>query len=366
MSTPNTVELKGYDLAVSSGGATSVLAGTGTFLACHLAGIRKFRRIGGVSGGAIFSSIASSGITCKNLLHLTLDTDFGKHVSVQDGVLKAIRKGYRRLRQGRFSRFAGKAFRKDHEEWTATGLLGSNGIGEFILRNARAHGITGWPESFWTMATARDGAQVVFNKDGIFKICTDGKFCQLSDQPAPLDMAVRASATIPGIITATSYKGMMLFDGGLSRDGLCPVGSQIRNFGADPKKIIACRVGEDSLSPVSGAVHRAVRRIWQVHPDFHWGPETAGVIEFRPPIEHVHSLKFDLSRDEKWLAILVSFEAAAARLALEGLLAGDGLLETQEIFSDLGYWRDYMPGRKSSPQLLADRTERVLAEHGLY
>ena len=354
-----------FELAVSSGGATSVLAGAGSIVACELSGIRRFRRVYGVSGGAIFGSIASAGLSASEVLHLVLDTQFADHVTFNDGILRALRKACKRLR-GLPSGYPGKVFEQEHAEWHVSGLMGSGRLGRFIVGHLERHGVQGWPQPFCTMATTKDGSQVVFNKDGVYLNSVSGEFSQLADKPVPVEMAVRASATIPGVIAAIEYKGMMLFDGGLSRDGLCPVGLFIRNFDANPRKIIACRVGEDNLKPVSGRLHRFARWIWQVHPEFHWGPECTGVMEFRPDIEHVHSLKFALTRDEKWLAILISFEVAAARLALEGILAGDGLAKTRSIFYELGYWRDYMPAPAGSEQILANRAERVFAEHGLY
>lgn len=357
-----------FELAVSSGGSTSVLAGAGTVAACALAGIYKFRRIYGVSGGAIFGSIAATGMSAREVLRLTIATDFSKNVSLEDGVYKGVKESLQKswCRTGKVGELNGPL---DPElvEWHSSGILGSQKIGEFVKKESEKAGITGWPEPFCTMATRKDGSQVVFNKDGVF-LCEPGGSCQqLDDKPAPLDVAVRGSATIPGIIASIEYKGMRLYDGGLSRDGLCPVGLFIRHFDANPRKIIACRVGEDNLKPVSGRIHRFARWVWQVHTDFHWGPETAGVIEFRPEIEHVHTLKFNLSRDEKWLAILIAFEAAAAKLALEGVLAGDSLFRAQNIFKELGYWRDYVPAVYGSPeQPLAERAEAIFTEQGLW
>lgn len=363
--TQNTSTEDSYDLAVSSGGPTAILAGTGTVVACELAGIKNFRRIMGVSGGGIFSSILSSGPSVSEVVHLVTETDFGKYVRIEEGFASAVADSIRRIRKVPSSK-PNKPGRPHFEEWNVSGVLGSAPLGDFILDQLSSRGISGWPERFVTMATTRDGSALVFNKDGSFLINNDGIKTQLATEPVPVDMAVRASATIVGVIAAIEYRGMMLFDGGLSRDGLCPVGLQIRHFGADPRKIIACRVGEDSLSPVSGGLHRLARVLWQVHPDYHWGPETAGVIEFRPQIEHVHSLKFDLTRDEKWLAILVAFEAASAKLALNRVLTGDNLSRVQSIFEDLGYWRDYMPAAAGETQVLADRAEKILAKHGLY
>ena len=354
-----------YDLAVSSGGATAILAGTGTVLACDLSGIKKFRQIMGVSGGGIFGSILSSGPSISEVLHMSLKTDFSKYLRADEGIASTLTSSVCRL--GRASpRKPEKPESPHFESWNVSGVLGSAPLGRFVLQQLASRNIHEWPERFVTMATTRDGSALVFNKDGAFLVSTSGIKTQLANEAVPVDMAVRASATIVGVIAAIEYKGMMLFDGGLSRDGLCPVGVQIRHFGADPRKIIACRVGEDSLSRITGGLHRLARVLWRVHPEYHWGPETAGVIEFRPPIEHVHSLKFELTRDEKWLAILVAFEAASASLALSGILAGENLVKVQSIFEDLGYWRDYIPARAGEPQVLANRAERTFAKHELY
>ena len=80
----------------------------------------------------------------------------------------------------------------------------------------------------------------------------------------------------------------------------------------------------------------------------------------------MHSLKFALSRDEKWFAILVSLDAALSRLAMEGILTGSRLAEAREIFERIGYWRDAVPAPIGSPQLLSNRVERCLNEHGLF
>lgn len=355
----------GYELAVSSGGATAVLAGAGANAACSMSGITIARNFG-VSGGGIFSAVVATGVDARQALHITMETDFTKYVTFQDGLAHAVRRGLGNVLRRGVETIVEPAGPKEYADWHVTGLLGSNNLGKFVLNEARQRGIQGWPEKFVTMATTRDGSAVVFNKDGVFLCDNLGKKTQLSAYPAPLELAVRSSATIVGVIAATEYKGMMLFDGGLSRDGLCPVGIMIRHFGSNPRKIIACRVGEDRLSPVSGRLHRLARVLWQVHPDFHWGPETTGVIEFRPQIEHVHSLKFNLTSDEKWLAVLVSFEAATARLALEGLLAGEQLDKVQGLFDALGYWRDYIPAPAGEKQDLAARAEKVFADHGLY
>ncbi len=360
----STKDKNDFELVVSSGGATSALAGAGTLLACELAGIHSFRRIGGVSGGAIVSVLKSLGLSNVELVKMALKTEFADHICLKDGVAGALNA----LRNWGKVEAECHGAQDTYTTWKMTGLYGSDKLGALIDKKAVEAGRDPnvWPESYWTMATEKDGSQVYFCKDGVYRIRVNGGVTKISDTPPPVALAVRFSCTIPGVLAAIEYKGMVLFDGALSRDGLCPVGMLIRHFGADPYKVIACRVGEDSLKPVSGRLHRFARRVWRVHPEFHWGPETAGVIEFRPQIEHVHSLKFKLSDDEKWLAILVSFEACLSQLALEGLLSDEALAKSQEIFKGFGFWRDAQPASIGAPQLLSQRVERCLAEHGLY
>lgn len=350
------------ELAVSSGGSAAVLAGVGTFVACELAGIYKWRRLFGVSGGAVITSLAACGMSAKGMISMALAVDFDGLITWREGILYPF---FRLLGTSR-SEGSELIFDPDWRETHWTGLFGTCGLNRIICELTRQFGMESkWPENFTTMATTRDGSQVVFNNEGVFHLTLDGARVQLTDKPVPLAFAVRASSTIPGVLAALEFKGVTLYDGAMSRDGLCPVGLLVRNFGADPRKILACRVGEDNLKPIMGRLHRAARIFWRVHPNFHWGPETAGVMEFRPAIDHVQTLKFKLSPDEKWYAILTSFEACVARLAVEGLLFGEKLKEAREIIASLGYWRDAVPSPIAEPQRIAINAERVFREHGL-
>lgn len=364
-----------YDVIVSSGGPAAALSGIGTILACELASI-KLRRLGGVSGGAVPTALKSCGLRGGELVRLSLRSDFGDNLNPESGLLKI----FSRLRGKNHGRDAGATADSARPLPTLgclcragecvsrpkTGLFGSESLGQYIDRCvAERHG-GDWPEKFWTMATTRAGDQVVFDADGVTMFRVDGEKVRIADEPPSLGSAIRASCTIPGILAATEYKGLLLFDGALSRDGICPVGVQIRHFDADPARIIACRVNEDALTPISGKLHRLARQIWRVHPDFSWSEETAGVIEFRPLIDHVHTLKFRLSADAKWLAIMVAFESCLAQLALRGILKGEPAGKARSIFDSLGFWRDAHPSPLGARQVLSERFERCLTEHGLY
>lgn len=358
-----------YEIAFGAGGTVALLGSAGAYSACHLAGLTRFRRIGGASGGAVFACVASTGLAAPQALRMTIETSFDDHVNYKHGIYKSVRRGLRQLQTGITQApqaSASEPENPDHREWPVTGLLGTCGLGHYIRQRAQEAGVDSWPDPFWTIATTRDGSHVIFNNDGVFMVRTNGQLVQLSSETPPIDIAVRYSATIPGVMAALEYKGMLLFDGSLSRDGLCPVGVLIRNFGADPTKILALRVMEDSVQTMAGRMHRFWRSVWQVEPDFNWGPETAGVIEFRPNIDHLNSLKFGISEDEKWLAVLVSMETTLTKLAFEGILEGDSLYKARSVFKALGYWRDAYPAPIGAPQLLAQKAEAVFVEHGLY
>ncbi|MBX9690134.1 MAG: hypothetical protein K2X27_25710, partial [Candidatus Obscuribacterales bacterium] len=253
------------------------------------------------------------------------------------------------------------------ELWMSTGIFGSSGVGDVVERHAgdAARG-NAWPSGFWTMSTTRSSQPVLFNADGAFLVEADGKVVKLADKPVSVPLAVRMSCTIPGFISAFKYRGHFLFDGALSRDGLCPVGVLIRHFGFDAKKIIACRVGEDSLHPFFGPLHSLCRRLWGTPSERHWGEESSGVIAFRPQIDHVHTLKLRLSRDEKWLAILTSYEACVSRLAMEGILKDEALLKVRSLLQDLGNWRDVIPAAPGASQWFSKRVESCLTEYGCF
>lgn len=359
--------------AVSSGGAVAVLAGAGKHAACQLAGV-EFDLYFGVSGGAIVNALRALGRTPQELLHLALEEDFSSHVSIKGGVFGSlsetrniINMAQRLICLSKLNAVEQAQFVSREESWSGTGLLGTKGIGDFVSKHARALAKDEkWPENFCTLATLKDGSQVIFHKDGVDHINLKGQKQELDKKPVSLSFAIRATAAIPGIMAAMEYQDHLLFDGAMSRDGLCPLGVLIRNYGANPEQFVACRVGEDATHFIFGPAQRAVRRLWMVPPDYHWGPETVGVLEFRPPIDHLHSLKFNLSQDEKWFAILISFESCLRSLALSGQLRCEKLIEARTMLKEIGYWRNALPAASGTKQEIAERAAKVFSEHGLF
>lgn len=347
-----------YYLTVGSGSPAALLSGLGTLLACWSAGITQFRMMGGVSAGAVVTALAH-WLDPVSLARVILPIKFEDRVSFRADLLAL------------WQSVSGEAVElcdsgPDIEEWRVTGLLSTRGIATTIENSLKLRcGELNWPKTFWTMGTTKDGDQVIFKEDGSYLIQADGKVIQLSEKPPPLQAAVRISCTIPIVMAALRYKGRFLFDGALSRDGLCPVGLQVREFGVDPRKIIACYLGDDSNEPFFGSFHTLCRGTWGVDTYRYWGPETAGVIASRPMIEHLHALKFDLTQDDKWLAILISFETCVTRLAIEGILAGERREHVHKLLLELGEWRS-MTRYSREPNGLAAHAEKCMAAYGLF
>lgn len=337
-----------YNLIVSSGGTRAVLAGAGTIVAGHLAGI-EWGTIGGVSGGSIPTALLASGTPAPQLLRHAMAVDFSRLVDWEGGLCKSI------------LAFATKDYHEHVRNRPATGILNTEKLGAFI----DSHANQTWPEKYWTMAAAGD-SQILFNKDGVFEITLDGRVLTLSDKPAPLGLAVRASCTIPGIISAVSYQNRYLFDGALTRDGICPVGVKIRHFGLPASKIIASCVGEDFMHGIAGYLRRAWRSMFKMPPNPEWGPETVGVIDLHTHFSHMHALTFKLSSDDKWLAILHAFSCAILGFAEHKVLTGEKLDLALNMLVELEPVFAMKPARANKAQLLSDKAASVFAKYGLY
>ena len=156
-----------YDSAVSSGGAVAVLAGAGHFAACELAGIKNFRLLVGVSGGAICTALRALGRTPKELLHMAVEEDFSSHLSFKGGVFGSVNQvgrwrqaiaNLRKLVAMRESDLSSGSESLDDETWSSTGLLGTAGLGRFIQKNADECGLISMPSSFSSQPT-RNGWQ---------------------------------------------------------------------------------------------------------------------------------------------------------------------------------------------------------------
>lgn len=312
-----------------AGGSRAILGNIGQMVAyINFAEITEFNTIGGVSGGSIPTAIYAG--LCENpayadrkkitpeLLKLGIELDFSALVPRHATPLMTV-----------------LAFLlRDRFEYTRPkkGVLSSEKLGEFI--DSR---VSTWPKNYWTMGVVAR-TQILFTADGVYQYLRNGQRRLLSDQPAPLGIAVRASCAVPGIIDAAPWRGRHLFDGALSWDGQCPVGAVMRHYRVAPQDILACDVGDEDgnfFAPLG-------RLVWSMlcggHCVDHNGPKTVipdGVLMMKPNIWSVRSLQFNLTAENKWQAVMSGFQEAVIELRRAGLLKGEKLFEALAVCSDM-------------------------------
>jgi predicted acylesterase/phospholipase RssA len=343
------VALDDLNLVGGAGGSRAILATSGAILACHQAGLSKWRTLGGASGGSIPTFMLAAGVQPAQLVRMTIEMDFASKLTRHASIFKILL----------------AYLMKDRYEKTRPrhGVLSSEKLGEFIDSFT-----TTWPENYWTVA-AVGKTQWLFKSDGIYEYTAEG-MRRLTDTPPPVGLAVRASCAIPGIIDAVPYKlgdrVRYLFDGALGIDGRCPIGVVKRNFGQPAARIIACDVGEDR----KGKHEKRIRRMWKLicgegclsEPEGETPRHAEGVVLVKAKVTSVRSLQFTLSRDQKWEAVMSGYAGAVPQLAAAGLLSGAKLSAAEEICRSF----QALLKEELAEGELANRIEKLLAGHGLY
>lgn len=314
---PSPLALPNKHLVCGAGGSRAILASAGAIMACKIAGVTEWQTIGGISGGSIPALALAGGIDPRDIMQLTVDVNFSslipRHATPLSTVLAFIL--------------------KDRFEYTRPkkGVLSSDNLGKFIDSLVPV-----WPKNFWTMAVVAR-TQILFTEDGVYQYLRNGQRRVLSDKPAPVGLAIRATCAIPGIIDAVPFHGRHLFDGALSWDGQCPVGVTERHFGAASKDVIACDVGEEKtrLAPLGSW-------FWSLlcggHCVGHTGTTTVmpkDVTLIKPHIWSVRSLQFSPTTEQKWQAVHSGFQEAVVQLSRSGQLTGDKLYQALEICADI-------------------------------
>lgn len=333
-------------LVCGSGGSRAILGSSGAILACHLAGISDWRTLGGASGGSIPTLMLAGGVHPTKIVRYTIETDFSSLLT----------------RRGSMLRILIAYLMKDRYERTRPrrGILSSEKVGAFVESHVAV-----WPANYWTVAAYKD-SQWLFTAEGVFEYGRDGRCRKVSDKPAPVGLAIRASCAVPGIIDAAEWNGNFLFDGALTMDGRCPVRVPKRHFGARSTQVVGLDVGDDTTKQT-----RWVRRGWKVLCGSNCIPEEVdgdnpagsdGVLLIKPAPMSFRSLQFTLSADQKWQAVMSGFLGAVPKLESAGLLSGPALEKALAIARSF----DDIQRTSENEGELASRTEALLSGHGLY
>jgi predicted acylesterase/phospholipase RssA len=335
---------RSLNLVCGSGGSRAILGSAGPILACHNAGITNWQTLGGASGGSIPTVMLAGGVHPKDVVRITMEIDFSSLLT-RHGSLFQILLAY---------------VMKDRYEVSRPkkGVLGSEKVGEFIDKH-----VPTWPSNYWTVA-AVGHTQWLFTADGIYEYHPCGKVIRISDKPAPVGLAVRASCAVPGIIDAVPFMGKYLFDGALTIDGRCPVRVLKRHFREQAENIIGVDVGDDESKQ-----SRRVRKVWKVvcganclPPDEKQPIDAEGVCVITPTVTSFRSLQFNLTLDQKWEAVMSGFAGAVPALQKAGLLEGDRLERANAILQAY----EAIRATAVNPGELASATETLVSKHGLY
>lgn len=337
----------GHELVVSSGGVRAILGGGGAAAALYLAGIREFRSVGGISGGSIPAVLMASGMSPPQLIQMAMNIQFPDLVTPTTHLV------------GRLWGFINKERYENAKPRPAHGIYTSEKLGDYIESLVK-----GWPEKFWTLAV--DGKSIIiFTATGVHELTADDQLIKLSDQPVPLGFAVRATCTVPGIIAAVQYQGRNLFDGALGRDGQCPVGVPIRHWQANPANVIGCCLGEEFNYGWRGFVKGLWKRVWGTPHEPCWPKQAKGAMSIKPTITHIHALRFKLSSDEKWLAIVLGLTAGLRKLKTRGHFVGVKASTADFLLSTLAPLEK--PNALKLPAgVISELAEDALSAHGLY
>lgn len=344
-------------LLISSGGSRAILAGAGAILACAHAGISNWKSIGGISGGSLPAIMLASGMDAKTTVSTALDVDFASLLTKRGSMAK-IMLAY---------------MLQSHYEKTLPryGVLSSEKVGTFV-ESIVSH----WPVRYWTMANNPE-SQFVFTASGVHHL-KPGLYRLLNTEPGPLGVVVRGTCAVPGIIDAVpieiSEEVYWLHDGAISPEGRTPVSVPEKFFGALAHELIVVDVGDSKQkgsqsrkAKTSRFFRRLCGRLCLPTPSAQPLDTDKGYILIEPEAMKFGSLKFTLTRDEKWMAVMSGFNSAVKVLAEKGFLCGEALAVAEQVVADYRKVEALTWGSKSHPEgSLTSMTEEILSKAGIW
>jgi NTE family protein len=240
------MEANRYKVGVAlCGGVAYGVAQIGVLKALEEAGIHV-DCIAGTSAGAIIAAAYASGLPVSRIEEIGIKTGWGEL-------------------------FAFRPSRK--------GLVSSGPIEEYIRKYLKAANFSDLKMPLAVVTTDLcSGEEIIF---------TDG----------PLDKAVRASCSIPGVYTPVELEGHQLADGGMAEN--VPV-KALKNLGADV--VIAVNLfGHHQVFPPASNVFQILMRVWYffVQEESSWREQADVIIE---PDMRLFDL-FDFSAGKEMIAV---------------------------------------------------------------
>lgn len=334
------------NLILGAGGSRAILASTGVAMACHLSGIKRWRTIGGVSGGSIPAIMLAAGVPLPEIVRQVVGIDFVSKLTPRVNLARVWWAFF--VKNCLWKRQVGR------------GVLSSEKLGQFIESM-----VPTWPDNFWTVAVAGKNFYLLA-ADGIYLLRPDRQMEKISDKPAPVSTAIRATCAVPGIIDGVEWNGELLLDGALTGES-CPTRIAKDYLDAASGGIIACDVGEEDATAASREhlFFRVLRRLLcgECCDPVPFEPtHSDGVVLIQPPPAAIATLDLKLSADQKWRVIMSGFVSAVSKLTEKGLLAGNALVSAQQI--SITY--ENIERTAKAPGELAERTQLLVAAFGLF
>jgi predicted acylesterase/phospholipase RssA len=310
-------------LIIGGGGPRAIVTGVGSILALRSLGLNRFSTIGGISGGSIPALFAANGNNLSTLIKQLVTVDF-------TDLLKRSQRNFDPLHA--FAAVPEGTEAPRHKlllRVLRKGAFHTDRLGEMVDEHVRE-----WPDQFWTMAMS-ETSHVLFTKVGVWEYGFDGSVSVLSEEPAPLSLAIRATCAIPGILEAIEYRGRYLFDGSLSPYGACPVEFVRKHFLGEGNTVIRCfasgkepkhngllwRIGRRLLCHNAGATATDA------------DANTPAEINIEPSVPEIQPFSFKLTDGQKRLGILAGFNAAIDELFRHPDFFQEGLGEKTNIKS---------------------------------
>lgn len=372
-------------VAFSGGGARAVAADVGALLACEMAEV-QIESIGGVSGGmftALKYAKTRSAVAC--LRHM-LEMDFGTLIEKRNVNWVKVLLEIAHLRYKKNARRVGNAWSRLtwKSEWMQVlrqiakeleedksrplkGVFSLDKLGAYAEQDTKV-----WPDGFWVSSAASSSkmqdADLYFTKQGVFLSGPDGVLRIISVRPASLSVAARSTSAIPGFMEAVKYKVFNLYDGALGVEGRCPINIPVRLFGAKPADILAIDVGPDNG-------RQRMKALWRFVCGDHCVPDTETpplfqreglpVMHVTPRANYFTTLQFDITVDEKWLAVMASFQETVKVLAKNEILAGEKLRNANALLRV--YNRRILACKKKRKEGdFAAAVQQLMSHYGLF
>lgn len=324
---------RGWHLVCGSGGSKSGLTSTGVILACRAANI-KLDTIGGVSGGAIPAAMAAAEIPSHKMIELAKMTDFSGLLDKKK-LLEPFLRERKRI------------------DLLQDGMYGSSKLGEL----ANTH-VKEWPKKFWTMAVGAE-SEVMFTRNGVVEYTREGSRHLISNKPAQVGDAIRASCAIPGVLESVTFLGRRLFDGALGRFGKCPTAMVSTHYGVPSENIIAA-LPVGAMSTVNKNLYRFAQYLSGTlgyrNKDF---VEQAAIV-IRPEVNSFHSMKFLLKPQQKDEAILSGYRSAIEEFAGANLISGRRLEAARNAGQSMSTLESYFKPKAETPVRLAPDPDQLL------